>query len=220
MFNIFETARLDPITDAIASFVSHQALISPFLLLFIEEAGIPLPIPGDVYVAFAGYQVSLSRISYLQAFFLLTCSVLIGSSILYYISSRWGRVLVLKLGTYLHVNEKKLLQIENSFKKYGVWVIIFGRHIPGFRLPITIFSGISGVPYKTFIASTFVSVVFWIGLYLSIGERLGKSVIRNLHSNPLYYVFFIVPYLVFICSVIYMRFKNNSKKKSVKNPTI
>ena len=151
MFNILESARFDPITDWIASFVTHQALIAPFILLLIEEAGIPLPIPGDAYVAFAGYQVSLKHIPYIEAFLLLICSVLIGSSILYYISARWGKMLVLKLGMYLHVDEKKLLRIETSFKKYGIWVIIFGRHLPGLRIPITIFSGISGISYKTFI---------------------------------------------------------------------
>ena len=213
MFNILESPRFDPLTDWIVSFVLHQTFIAPFILLFVEEAGIPLPIPGDVYVAFAGYQVSLRHISYFGAFLLLICSVLAGSSILYYASARWGKMLVLKLGTYLHVDDKKLLQIEKSFKKYGIWVIIFGRHIPGFRIPITIFSGISGIPYKTFITSTFISVVFWIGIYLSLGDRLGKNVVNHLRGNHLYYIFFIIPYLIFICSIVYVHFKKKVNLK-------
>jgi membrane protein DedA with SNARE-associated domain len=213
MFNFLESARFDPFTDWLVGFVVHQALIAPFLLLFLEESGIPLPIPGDVYVAFAGYQVSANHMPYWGAFLLLLLSVLAGSSILYYASVRWGRILVLKLGIYLHVNEKKLLQIENSFKKYGFWVIIFGRHIPGFRIPITIFSGISGVSYRTFIVSTFISVVFWIALYLSVGEKIGRSIVHDLRSNPYYFIFFIVPYLIFIISILYVKFK----KKNIKS---
>lgn len=213
MFPILESSKFDPIADLISSFVIHKAFIAPFILLLLEESGIPLPIPGDVYVAFAGYQVSLKQMSYGEAFLLLISSVLIGSSILYYISARWGKTLVLKLGKYLHVDEEKLLQVELKFKKYGVWVIIFGRHIPGFRIPITIFSGISGVSYKTFIIGTFISVVFWIALYLSIGEKLGKSAINSLHSNPFYYIFFIIPYLIFICSILYIKFKRKVSKR-------
>lgn len=211
MFPFIESSIFDPIADSLASFVIHQAFIAPFILLLAEESGVPLPIPGDVYVAFAGYQVSLARMPYWLAFLMLLISVLIGSSILYYISRRWGKILVVKLGSYLHVDEHKLLIVKTYFRKYGFWVIVFGRHIPGFRIPITIFSGISEVPYRTFILSTFVSVVFWIALYLSVGEKLGKNVLHSLRGNPLYYIFFVIPYVIFICFSLYVRFKKKAK---------
>ena len=212
---------LDPFADWIRHFVIHQAYIAPFLLLFLEESGVPLPIPGDAYIAFVGYHVSLHQMPYWVAFLLLMTSVLAGSSILYYVSARWGNVLVLKLGKYLHINEKKLLMVEENFRKYGVWVIIVGRHIPGLRVPITIFSGISGIGYKKFIISTFLSVVFWVTFYLSLGDKLGKGVARSLHSNPLYYIFFIIPYVVFLCAIFYIRIhKKRSRKKAQEKSSI
>lgn len=205
MFSIFETPRFDAYSDWIAAFVTHYAPLSPILLLLLEESGIPLPIPGDAYIAFIGYEASRGRISYFAAFVLLLAAVLIGSSILYYISARWGKILVIKLGDYLHIDEKRIKQVNYNFNKYGVWVIIFGRHIPGFRIPITVFSGISGVPYKTFITSTFISVVFWIAFYLSIGGNLGRHVVSLLHEHHWYFVLFLFPPIIFICSVIYVK---------------
>jgi len=212
MNNFFENSRVDIWADWFKQLSLHQAPLAPVFLLLLEEAGIPLPIPGDVYLAFMGYQVSQGKIPYLVAFLMILFSVLVGSSILYFISKRWGNQIILRVGKYIHLNEHKVLIVEKYFKRYGILVIIFGRHIPGFRVPVTFFAGISGVPYTTFILSTFISVVFWIALYLSIGEKLGKKVLHLFHTNPYAYLLFSIPFLIFIVSMLYVRFKNRNKK--------
>lgn len=208
MLSFLEIPGIDAASDWIGAFVTHQVILAPIVLLLLEESGIPLPVPGDVYLAFVGYQVAQGRIPAFSAFIMLLSSVLIGSSILYFISFRWGNILVLKIGKYMHLSEKRLLTVEKNFRKYGFLVIIFGRHIPGFRVPITFFAGISKVPYKTFIVSTFVSVVFWIAFYLFIGARLGRSVLKLLRLNPGYLILLIIPMLIFFGSIIYVRYKS------------
>ncbi len=208
LFPYFKSPQLEVIEDSIGTFLTHQVVVAPFLLLFLEESGIPLPIPGDVYLAFTGYQVSKGAVPYWGAFAMLLIAVLGGSSILYFISAKWGKILVDRLGIYLHLNQKKLAEVEKDFKKYGVFLIIFGRHIPGFRIPITVFSGISGVPYPTFIMSTFISVIFWIAFYLALGERVGKNVMRHIHGTPAYFLLISIPFLFFIGSIIYVKIKD------------
>lgn len=202
-FQIFE--------DSLETFVIHQALIAPFLLLFLEEAGIPLPIPGDIYLAFTGYQVSKGVIPYWTAFIFLLIAVLLGSTILYFISAIWGKTLVVKLGKYLKLDNKKISSVSNKFKKYGVLVIIFGRHIPGFRIPITVFSGISGVAYPTFIMSTFISVIFWIAFYMALGAKIGGNILRHFHSTPAYFILISIPFILFVFSIIYTALKDSKK---------
>lgn len=204
-------AKIDPMADWIEVFVIHQAMLAPFLLLLIEESGIPLPIPGDVYLAFIGYKVAEGKISYLVAFTLFLGAVLVGSSILYYVSSRWGHRIILKFGKYIHLSEEKLLTVEKGFKKYGVWVIIIGRHIPGFRVPITFFAGVSGVPYRTFIVSTFISVIFWIAFYLSLGRQVGKDVLKHVHASHWYLLLFAIPIVFFIGVTVYSRLAGEKK---------
>ncbi len=154
-----------------------------------------------------GYQITQGRITYLAAFLLLLIAILAGSTVLYYLSKRWGNQIILKIGKHIHVNEKKILQVERYFKKYGLWVIIFGKHVPGLRIPITFFAGISGIPYRMFILSTFLSVIFWIAFYLSLGERLGKRVLNLFHANLYSYLLFSIPFLFFIGSIVYVQIK-------------
>ena len=171
-----EIPWIEPIIDSIKYLLSHQAVIGPLLLLMIEESGIPLPVPGDVIIAYTGYNITKGLLPYWVGLTIIMVSVLLGSSILFWVSSRWGNYLIMKFGRFLHLHPERLSKVEKSFKKYGPLVIIFGRHIPGFRIPITVFAGISGVSYKTFILSTFVSTLLWVIFYLDLGMRLGRRV--------------------------------------------
>lgn len=212
MRNFFELYQLEPFTDLVETFLTHHGAYAPLLLLLLEEAGVPLPLPGDVVVAYTGYEISRGTISYIGAFLLLLLSVLIGSSILYYLSARFGQQIVLRFGHYMHLNEKKLLTVEEKFRKYGVWVIIFGRHIPGFRIPITVFAGMSEITYKMFILSTFISVIFWIPFYLALGQSLGPKTMQLLRGHHEYFLIAFIPFIVFIGSLFYIFF--NRKKES------
>lgn len=211
---IFDGTIFDGPEDWIVALLHQQAYLPPFLLITAEEAGVPLPVPGDVVITYIGYQVSKGVLPYAVAFVLLLLAVLVGSSILYYLSSRYGQRIVLQFGKYLHVDAQKLLTVEEKFKRYGPWVIILGRHIPGFRIPITIFAGMSSISYRTFILSTFVSVIFWIALYLAIGKSLGAKTVSLLHAHRGYYLFVLVPIVIVLLYVLYATlYKPNRAKE-------
>ena len=179
LMNFLLSAFFLKLEPTLIHFLHRQIFLAP-LLLFIEEAGVPLPIPGDIVIAFIGYRITRGAISYGLAFGLILAAVLAGSTILYFLAKLWGQLIVVKLGKYFHLSEKSLKLVEDEFRKYGVWVIIFGRNIPIFRVPITFFAGMSGVKYSTFIGSTFISVIFWVAFYLYLGSRIGPMVIRTL----------------------------------------
>jgi membrane protein DedA with SNARE-associated domain len=210
---IFDSTIFAGPIDWIVALLHQQAYLALILLLTAEEAGIPLPVPGDVVIAYIGYQVSKGVLSYAAAFLLLLLAILVGSSILYALSSRYGQRIVLQFGKYLHVDAQKLLTVEEKFKRYGPWVIILGRHIPGFRIPITIFAGMSGIRYRTFLLSTFISVIFWIAIYLAIGKSLGAKTLSLLHAHYGYYLFVLVPIVIFLLYVLYARWYKPKRRK-------
>jgi membrane protein DedA with SNARE-associated domain len=204
---------IDQIADIIVAFIKHQAIFAPMLLLVLEEAGVPLPLPGDVFIIYSGYQVTRGAITYAVSYTLILAATLLGSSILFLLSKRFGQTVVLKLGNYIHFNKKKLDLLEEKFRKYGVLVIIFGRHIPGFRVPITIFAGMSKISYKQFILSTLVSVVFSITFNLALGEKLGPRAARLLHAHHSLYFVSMLPALALGIWYVYMVIKSRGEKR-------
>jgi membrane protein DedA with SNARE-associated domain len=200
---------LDRFEDALVILLTHQIFLAPILLLTIEEAGFPLPI-ADFTIAYTGYQVSLGHISFLTAFIMLLIADLLGASILYFLCSRYGPHIIEKFGKYIHLDQHKLNLVEEKFRKYGSFFIIFGRHIPGFRIPITVFSGISEMTYVAFIISTFISIVWWIPFYLIVGQRLGSRTIQLLHANGWFALFFFLPLVFSIAPFFFLRKKTKN----------
>jgi len=196
--------QIDRIQDAILLFFTHQFFLAPVLLLSLDEAGLPLPL-GDFTIAYTGYQVSLGRVSYLFAIAILLVADLAGASFLYFISEHYGTLLIKKLEKYIDLDENKLKNVEDKFRKHGVIFIIIGRHLPGFRIPITIFSGISEITYKTFILSTLVSILPWIIFFLSFGQRLGPRTLNLIHEHHSFLILALLPILVSIAPLFWLR---------------
>ena len=202
---------IDSWDDVLIAFLQHQAILGAMLMVFIEEAGVPLPL-ADVVITYIGYKVSQGYLSYQAAFLLLLFADLAGTSVLYWFSSRYGQKLVLKSGKYIHLNKTNLLLAEKYYKKYGPLFIIFGRHIPGFRVPTTVFAGMSGVSYPVFIGCLFLSVVWWVPFYLSLGERLGPRAEIYFHAHTQFaWIFLLFPVIALVILFFILRKKQFSK---------
>ena len=91
-----------------------------------------------------------------------------------FISRRFGRRLAhSRFAHVVHLSPERLELAEKWFERYGVLAIIFGRHIPGFRVPITLAAGVFRVRYPVFAASVALSTAIWAGVFLIVGINFG-----------------------------------------------
>lgn len=167
---------LGNLSDWVGTFLEEHGVLAPFFLLFIEESGVPVPLPGDVMVMFAGYQVSQEALDWWQALLGLVLVVVAGSSVLYWVARRFGLRLVQRWGHRVHCPPARIEAVRPLMERYGPLAIIFGRHIPGLRVPITVFAGILRFNYPLFVASVAVSTVVWASFFLYVGYRIGPEV--------------------------------------------
>jgi membrane protein DedA with SNARE-associated domain len=161
-------------TGWVRHFLHRYSYAGGFGLLYIEESGIPLPVPGDIFVMYVGAHVPRHLLSWVAAWLGLIAVVVLGATNLYLISRRWGRRLAeSRYAHVVHLSPERLQRAETWFARYGVLAIIFGRHIPGFRVPITLAAGVLRVRYPVFAASVAVSTAIWAGVFLIIGINFG-----------------------------------------------
>ena len=170
--------------------LARQPYLPGFALLYIEESGVPLPAPGDVFVMYVGTRVPHHLGAWILAWLGLIAAVTLGATNLWLISRRYGRRLVeSSFGEYIHLSPERIARADAWFKRYGVLAIIFGRHIPGFRIPITVASGIFSVPWRVFAPSVAVSTAIWAGVVLIIGINFGPRLENLLRAHTqLYFI--------------------------------
>jgi membrane protein DedA with SNARE-associated domain len=197
-------------------FFHRYSYLASYALLYIEESGVPLPAPGDVFVMYVGAHVPHTLLSWIAAWLGLIAVVVAGATNLFFISRKFGRKLAEgRFAEVVHLSPERLDKAERWFKKYGVIAIIFGRHIPGFRVPITLAAGVLKVKYSVFAASVAVSTAIWAGVVLIVGINYGPRVGRFLQLHREMYWLWAALVLVMIALIVYrMRRKSSVASRS------
>jgi membrane-associated protein len=189
---------------ALVGHLLHRfGLAAAFTLLYLEESGVPMPMPGDVFVMYVGHHSTHSLLTLLAAWLGLIAVVVLGASNLYFISRRWGRSIVEhRLAKLLHLTPARIDQAEHWFGRWGVWTLVLGRHIPGLRVPLTVAAGIFRVQYPVFVASVAISTAVWAGFFLTLGAVFGGRISHLLSLHREGYV--ILPAVVVIAFCFYL----------------
>ncbi|MBI4100731.1 DedA family protein [Candidatus Microgenomates bacterium] len=165
---------IDPVLK-IWELINRFELTSLFILILLEEAGVPLPAPGDIFIMNAGWRSHGGGGNFLRVLGVVLVATIVGSSVLYWIARRLGRKLVLKHLKFLHISQERLKKVEGWFQRRGGIVIVVGRLTPGLRIVISLVAGFFAISYHVFIFYTVIATVIWVSIYFYLGSFLGKN---------------------------------------------
>lgn len=166
------------LAERLLALISQHGYLFAFILLFIEEAGIPLPVPGDGIMLFTGFLVRMGRLNPFLAFLALESGTLAGATVLFWIMRLGGAPLVRRYGKYVGLDEERLPKIEEWMRRRGSFGIFLGRLVPGLRIPTTIVSGLLEVPYWQFLPYMAAGSSIYILIFLGLGIALGRAAPR------------------------------------------
>lgn len=198
---------------SIGSVLREFGYLAGFGLIYIEESGIPLFIPGDAFLVYVGHALPYDFPILFAAWLGFILAVILGATNLYLVSRRYGRrLLEHRLARFLHLTPARLEEAEHWFRRYGPWALIFGRHIPGFRVPLTVAAGILELPYRLFVISVLVSSATWAGLFLTLGAVFGDSVVKSIRANTWMYAAVAVAVVVIVALVVFLRSRRRPKE--------
>ena len=194
-------------TRALGSLLPSLSRSAPYPLLYIEESGVPLPLPGDVIVMYMGNQLRSKPLrAWLPVWAGMVAAQVLGSINLFLLSRHFGRDLPsTRLGRLLHLDERRMKQAEAWFQKWGPWVLLFGRHVPGLRIVLTVAAGVSRLGLVPFVISVAVSSAVWVAGFLFLGARFGGAVEHLLDLHRGNYV--LLPVLLALAVVAYVWYR-------------
>ncbi len=165
------------IIAAVAGFITAVIAASGYwgmaLLMGIESACIPLP--SEVIMPFAGYQVYLHHLTLwgVATAGALGCNA--GSAIAYWIGAWGGRPAVERFGRFVLLSRRDLDRTTHYFEKYGALTVLVGRLLPVVRTFIALPAGIARMPQLKFHIYTFVGSWPWCFVLAYVGARLGQA---------------------------------------------
>jgi len=146
-------------------------------LVFVEEAGIPLPfLPGDLILLAAGYLAAVHSTHLLLFLPLGWGSAVAGALVCYLASRHLGRRAVLRLGRHVRLTPERLERAEGWLARRGALAIFVARVLPGTRINASIAAGCLRLPLRSFVLGVLPSTVVWLGGFTLLGYLLGDSV--------------------------------------------
>jgi membrane protein DedA with SNARE-associated domain len=167
---------------ALASFLDQHGLVAAFVLLLIEEAGVPVPVPGDFLMLVLGVQTRLGRIALWQAILVMELATVLGSGFLYTISRVGGRALVYRYGRFIRLNPERLDQAQGWLNRHGWLAVVGGRLVPGLRIVTTVACGVFAVPARVFFPAMSIGALAYILAYTLLGYFVGPPVVARLEG--------------------------------------
>jgi membrane protein DedA with SNARE-associated domain len=100
----------------------------------------------------------------------------IGTSAIYFIALKLGRVVLLRYLKYVKVNEKKLARVEIWFEKYGDKAVFLGRMVPVMREMISVPAGLLKMKIPKFVTYTFAGSLVWSTVTILSGYYFGEAI--------------------------------------------
>ena len=155
--------------------VLRYGYLALFVLLMLEEAGIPLPVPGDLLIAYAGFLAAQGHMELDRRFRRVPGSRGAGRLHPLFAQLRWGRPAINRYGRILRLTPEKIQRAESFFWRRGRLAVIVGQLTPGLRTVTSIVSGLFAAPAQIFVPSTLVASAFWVAVFLLLGS-LGEAV--------------------------------------------
>lgn len=133
------------------------------------------PIPSELVLPLAGFEVSRGQLTYVGALLAATVGSLIGAWIIYAIGRIGGTPLVLRLQPLLRISADDIDRAEGWFARRGDWIVIGARLIPGARSIVSAPAGMLGMPLWRFSVLTTIGSLAWNAALIAGGQALGSN---------------------------------------------
>jgi membrane protein DedA with SNARE-associated domain len=213
------TSLINDTVNSVTNLILHLGYLGIFTAALAETL-FPI-IPSELIFPLAGYVVQSQNLGIGQAImfgFMGSLGSTLGAIIIYFLSRKVGRIVILKIGKYILINENKLQKSEIWFQKYGKVAVLLGRLAPGIRELISVPAGLAKMNLISFILFTFIGSFLWSLSLTMIGFYLGDAwdEFSQKSSKAFHFISIIIIISITVISVykliIKKKRKNNKQK--------
>lgn len=164
---------LDSIWEMVVYTSIKMGYVGIFLALGIE--GLGLPFPGDVVLAFFGFLTNLDQFQFHYVVLAATLGSGLGSVCAFALGKVYGLPLLHKFGKYLLISQRSIELTTRFSRRYGVFVLLFGRMLPGIRTLSSYVAGIGNLSWGSFLLFSFAGFLLFCTFWLGVGYLLGEK---------------------------------------------
>jgi membrane protein DedA with SNARE-associated domain/membrane-associated phospholipid phosphatase len=190
----------------VTDYMNHYGYIVLFFALLLEL--LALPLPGEVIMSYAGLLIFQGKLNWILSILMAGLGSSIGMTISYWIGYKLGTPFFEKYGHRIHLGPERLKKTSIWFERFGNKFLIIAYFIPGVRHFTGYFSGVTKLPFRTYMRYAYSGAFIWAGTFISLGKILGPKWEKFHHSITKYLLIAgVIAAVIFICIYLYKKYK-------------
>lgn len=158
----------------LAQYITDYGYLAIFGLVFLQEIGVPNPVPNEIVLLFSGYLAWAGILSFPLIFFTAVFADFTGTALLYGVFYFFGEYIMDKKPNWIPISHDKVRKIAKKISEENKWGLYLGRLIPYVRGYVSVAAGLIEIKPKVFLTTVFLSAVTWSGGYVILGRIFGK----------------------------------------------
>ncbi len=193
-------------------YINHYGYLAIFVLVLIQEIGIPTPLPNELLMLFSGY---LAFSGMLKLYLVLLCIItadFLGANILFTIFYFFGPYILSHKPKWFPLSTQKINKLSAKVSNGGLWTIFLGRVTPFIRGYISVIVGLLHIKPKSYVPITFITACLVTCTYVITGYFLGpywKQVAGKLETVK----YVVLAVVLLIAAFFIIRYFLNKKAK-------
>lgn len=156
----------------LAYYISNYGCLAVFLFIFLQEVGMPNPIPNEFLLLFSGYLASSGMLYFPFVLVLCISADMLAAFILYLSFYFFGTYILAKKPRWIPVSAETIAKQSQRVEQQGVSSIVIGRLSPFIRGYVAVISGVLRVHPRKYGLIVFATSTIWASFYLTLGYFL------------------------------------------------
>jgi membrane protein DedA with SNARE-associated domain len=201
---------------AFTVFIAHYGYAAVFLLIMLEDFG--MPVPGETALIVAAAAAASGELSIWGVITAAILGAVIGDNIGYTIGHFAGRKLVVRVGSRVGLTPERFAHTEGFFKRYGDGIIVGARFVEVLRQLNGIVAGTLGMHWATFLGFNALGAVLWAGVWGTAGYFAGEHV-TQIHRLFARFTWLALLVVVFAGGIAYLVRRRAARRSRTEDAT-
>jgi membrane-associated protein len=161
--------------------LASAGLLAVVGLILVKEAGLPVPVPGDLIVIGAGVAASRGDLDPSTTLALIVMASIVGGIVQYALVRSVARPLLLRILGRVTSADRLDRQTER-LRRGGARSVAVARSTPGVRIVAIAASALAAIPPLAFVAGLAIGNALFIAAHFGLGFVLGEPILGAVGS--------------------------------------